>query len=126
MNDLRHVKRCSIVQEEPENVSDHLPIRIEFSLPLEANNKQPRRKSQISHPNWSNTLRIEKYLQITSTKLAQMEEFSIPTSGQQNSKEIVNKRFELINNILTEAASEAGCIPPKTLKPKAYWCPEHI
>ena len=53
-----------------------------------------------------------------------MEEFSIPTSGQQNSKEIVNKRFELINNILTEAASEAGCIPPKTLKPKAYWCPE--
>ena len=62
MNDLRHVKRCSIVQEEPENVSDHLPIRIEFSLLLEANNKQPRRKSQISHPNWSNTLRNEKYL----------------------------------------------------------------
>lgn len=53
-----------------------------------------------------------------------METFSIPTSGTQNLKEIFNKRFETINDIFTNAASEPGCIPHKTLQLKAYWCPE--
>ena len=35
MNDMSRVKICSIIQEEAENFSDHLPVRIEFSLLLE-------------------------------------------------------------------------------------------
>ena len=36
----------------------------------------------------------------------------------------MNKRFKTVNTILSEATLEAGCIPYKSLKPKAYWCPE--
>ena len=124
MSDMSHVKLCSIIQEESENVSDHLPVRIEFSLMLEMNHEKPKNRSHVAQPKWSNALRNEKYLQITSSKLSQMEKFLFPTSGTQNLKEIFNKRFETINDILRNTASEAGCIPHKTLQPKAYWCPE--
>ena len=39
-------------------------------------------------------------------------------------KDILNKRLLDINNILIDSASESGCVPNKSLKPKAYWCPE--
>ena len=91
---------------------------------LEMNHEKPKNRSHVAQPKWSNALRNEKYLQITSNKLSQMEKFQFPTSGTQNLKEIFNKRFETINDILRNTASEAGCIPHKTLQPKAYWCPE--
>ena len=121
MSDMGHVTMCSIIQEESENVSDHLPIRIQFSLLLERNQQQPEYKSHIAQPKWSNPLRNEKYLHITSNKLSQLEKLSIPAN---NVKGYLNNRLATVNNILTSAASEAGCIPNKTLKPKAYWCPE--
>ena len=124
MNDMNRVNARSIIQEDPENVSDHLPIRIQFSLLLEKNHQQPKNTNQIAQPKWSNALKNERYLQITSEKLSQIGNLSIAASGHQNIKELVNKRLETINSILKNAASEAGCVPNKTLKPKAYWCPE--
>ena len=118
------VNKCNIIHEEPENVSDHLPIRIEFTLLLDAVHEQKKNEGHIAQPKWSNAQRNDKYLQITTSKLSQMEKFSIPNNGTENLKELLNNRFEIINNILIDAASEAGCIPHKTLKPKAYWCPE--
>ena len=124
MNDLNQVNSCSIIPEESENVSDHLPVRIEFSLLLEKNHPQPVSRSQLAQPTWSNDLRNERYLQITSEKLSQIGNLSIPESGTQDIKTIINARFKTVNNILKNAASEAGCRPNKTLKPKAYWCPK--
>ena len=123
MNDLNQVNSCSIIPEESENVSDHLPVRIEFSL-LEKKHPQPVSRSQLAQPTWTNDLRNERYLQITSEKLSQIGNLSIPESGTQDIKTIINARFKTVNNILKNAASEAGCIPNKTLKQKAYWCPE--
>ena len=122
--DMHLVNKCNIIHEEPENVSDHLPVRIEFTLLLDAIHEQKINAGYIAQPKWSNAQKNDKYLQITTSKLSQMEKFSIPNTGTENLKEIFNNRFEEINNILTDAASEAGCIPHKTLKPKAYWCPE--
>ena len=124
MSDLNQVKVCSIIPEESGNVSDHLPVRIEFSLLLEKNHQQPIIRNQLVQPKWSNDLKNERYLQITSEKLSQIGNLSIPASGLQDTREHINERFETVNNILKNAASEAGCIPNKTLKQKAYWCPE--
>ena len=124
MNDLNQVNACSIIPEDSENVSDHLPVRIEFSLLLEKSHPQPMNRIQQAQPTWSNDLRNERYLQITSEKLSQIGKLSIPASGLQDIKKSINARFVTINNILKNAASEARCIPNKTLKPKAYWCPK--
>ena len=56
MNDMNQVNVCSIIQEDSENVSDHLPVRIEFSLLLERNQQQPKNRSQMAQPMWSNTI----------------------------------------------------------------------
>ena len=122
--DMSSVKTCSIIPEESENVSDHLPVRIEFSLLLERNNQQPPNNDQTSQPRWNNTLRNEKYLQLTSIKLSEIGKLAIPSSDPHEIKAAINKRFDAINKILKDAASEAGCVPKKSLKPKTYWCPE--
>ena len=36
----------------------------------------------------------------------------------------LNERLESITSILISTAKEIGCVPLKTLKPKAYWYPE--
>ena len=79
VNDMNSTNTCSIVQEEPDNVSDHLPIRLEFLLPLEQCDHQT--KSNLTHtaqPNWSNIARNDKYLQIATNKLSQIGNLSIP------------------------------------------------
>ena len=94
MNDLNQVNACSIVPEDSENVSDHLPVRIDFSLLLEKNYQQHINRSQLVQPKWSNALRNERYLQISSEKLSQIGKLSIPASGLQDIKESINERFE--------------------------------
>ena len=86
MNDLKQVKACSIIPEDSGNVSDHLPVRINFSLLLEKNHQQQINRSQPVQPEWSNDLRNERYLQITSEKLSQIGNLSIPASGLQDIK----------------------------------------
>ena len=79
VNDMNITNTCSIVQKEPDNVSDHLPIRLEFLLPLEQCDHQT--KSNLTHtaqPNWSNIARNEKYLQIATNKLSQIGNLLIP------------------------------------------------
>ena len=125
MNNVSSISTCSIIKEDPDNVSDHLPVRIKFTLLLNQNNTQSKNNpNNIAQPNWSNASRNNKYLQITTNKLSLIGKLSIPISESLNMKDILNKRFEVINNILKESASESGCIPHKSLKPKAYWCPE--
>ena len=74
-------------------------------------------------PNWSNATKNDRYLQAVTNKISKLGKLTIPTDVPFNLKTTVNKRFEDINNIFKEATSESGCIPHKTLKPKAYWCP---
>ena len=121
---MNSVKTCNIIPEDSDNVSDHLPVRIEFSLSLERNQQQPKNPTQIAQPKWNNTLTNEKYLQITSDKLSQLGRISFPTSRYQDIKSSLNDRFEKIHTILIDAASEAGCVPHKHLKPKTYLRPE--
>ena len=122
---MSSVSTCSIIEEDPDNVSDHLPVRIKFTLHLDQNNTEPRIKpNNIAQPNWSNTSRNSKYLQTTTNKLSQIGKLPIPRNESFNMKDILNKILLDINNILIESASESGCVPHKSLKPKAYWCPE--
>ena len=55
-NESRDVSACAVVQEEPNNVSDHLPIRIIFQLALTPCADLPK-VNKIHHlqPNWSNS-----------------------------------------------------------------------
>ena len=99
MSDLNQVNVCSIIPEDSGNVSDHLPVRIEFSLLLEKNHQQPIIRNQLVQPKWSNDLKNERYLQITSEKLSQIGNLSIPANGLQNIKESINERFKTVNNI---------------------------
>ena len=89
-------------------------------------NSEQSTKISLNHtmqPNWSNATKNDRYLQAVTNKISKLGKLTIPTDVPFNLKTTVNKRFEDINNIFKEAASESGCIPHKTLKPKAYWCP---
>ena len=64
------------------------------------------------------------YLEISKNKLSNLETLSLPENGSFNLKDFIDQRFQDINTILIDSTKEAGCIPKKTLKPKAYLCPE--
>ena len=124
-NESRDVSACTVVQQETNNVSDHLPIRIIFHLALSPCADLPK-VNKIDHlqPNWSNSKKNDLYLQITTKNISQLKALSVPTDKYFNLNEIIDNRFQDINNILKDATREAGCIPKKILAPRAYWCPE--
>lgn len=125
--DFDNVKSCLIVPENDENVSDHLPVTITFTVDAKASNaanpKQPN-YDNFATPNWSNQLRNEAYLRMLQEKLADLQELDYQDIESSQMQVCIDERLAVINDAIHEAAKQAGCTPFRRLKPKPFWCPE--
>jgi hypothetical protein len=123
-SDLKNVKSCYIVKAEPSNVSDHLPVHVDFTASISASAVQcdlSFSTSSYVQPNWSKHAQNITYSQILAHKLN-----SLPDMCTSNDEVTgaVNDRLHSIVNAIHDASKEAGCVPRKVFKPKPYWCPE--
>ena len=123
-NDTESILNCTIIDHNSCNVSDHLPVHIEFLLKCnESQGKTPLRdKYSYVQPNWSNYSRNEKYCNILASKLSNLSYIN-DLVNYKNSEEVVNKRLYEVNDAIHSATKEAGCIPARVCKPKNFWCP---
>ena len=67
---------------------------------------------------------MEKYSNLVAEECSKMAPICINSLNDSNIKGIIDQRLEQINDILTTATKQSGCIPQKVLKAKTYWCPE--
>ena len=127
--DIDSIKQCAIIPHEFNNTSDHLPVLLQFSIKCSSVNKN---KSAIipksrAIPNWSNSLRNDKYRDNLSERLEGLDpilEKVTSSVDKDNGMAIIDSRLELINNAIHEACIDAGCASKHPKTPKAYWCPE--
>ena len=123
--EIDNITSCSIISEEHGNNSDHLPIRLQFSIPISESGKlQANYQEYKVPPNWSNAKHVALYSSLVTSKLSEIP--LICTNGlcADELKYELDQRLEQINSILITATKESGCIPSKVLRPKTYWCPE--
>ena len=127
-SDLDCISQCKIITEDPCNVSDHLPVRLEFKVRICENTKAgPQNVKRQFHvpPNWSSHTRNSKYCDILADKLYKLGDCLSDTNLRAFDVEsIVNERLSDINEAIHSAAREAGCVPNKIHSPKSFWCPE--
>ena len=119
--DINDVKTCVIVEPEALNVSDHLPLHIDFTAVIDT--LSPTNNDFYAHvyPDWSCQEKNLNYCNFLAAKLEGLELLP-PTPTDVASA--INTRFSTIVNAIHSASKEAGCIPKKVFKPKPYWCPE--
>ena len=123
--DFYKIKNCVIIPEDSENVSDHLPFQISFSITAHSNTqtKQYSTNNATRIPlKWGTHERQDIYRSILSRKL--MDNFDSKKIPTGDVAQWVNDRFAAINSTIHEAATEAGCIPRRPQRAKPYWCPE--
>ena len=127
--DTQPIKECLIIPEEAGNVSDHLPIKLSLSIPV---NRTPPLKSGTNVaprgfpvPSWSNLAKNGLYRDNLAKKIESLQCY-VPHSEKDRTmiKIYIDQYISNLNSAIHEAALEAGCIPSKCFKPKPYWCPE--
>ena len=118
--DVDNIQNCSIIEPESLNVSDHLPIHIDFTASI---NPLILKNDFNVHvpPNWSNHLINKSYCEILENKLGCLDLLS---DVKDDVAGTVNDRLSAIVSAIHDASKEAGCVPEKVFRPKPYWCPE--
>ena len=119
--------KCDIIPEESNNVSDHLPVRLEFTMTNYDKTPSHLYISNVpmfSKPNWSNDKHNANFKNVLDRKLKELPEVTNSMWEACNVQKYLDDRFTTINECMHSAAKETGCVPNKMLKPKAFWCPE--
>ena len=119
---IPHIKSCTIIPEESNNNSDHLPIQLKFSVKVSGPSckKESHDKNYKGtvKPDWTNDAKKEMYASMVSGKISDIPPIDIHKLNRDTITCKVNERLEHINSILISTAKEAGCLPLKTLKVK--------
>ena len=123
--DLARITNCSIVPEEPGNISDHLPIKVTFTVPSKPikQNGLSMNQNWFPAPKWTSQIGIDCYQQSLSDKLSGLQSLNWFDTDQATLHGLIDDRLNTINSSIHSAAREAGLTPKNSLKPKPYWCP---
>ena len=120
----RHlVKTCQIVPPSSGNVSDHLPLRVETVVGLQNEPASPKYGSSRVCPRWNNPNNVAQYRARVVEQLLNLPPVERP-NNREEAQYTVDAMTANLSSILHGATSEAGCVPKKVHKPKAYWCPQ--
>ena len=115
---------CKIINHEPGNVSDHLPISVGVKIPRSVISKEAATQKSSREfkprPNWDKIGVKERYASHLQVLLEDIPVLS-SISADANSIDVYVTQ---INTALHTAAKEAGGTTGKCFKPKPYWCPE--
>jgi hypothetical protein len=120
---------CKIIPEDVNNVSDHLPVQGKFFMSLNKCEKIKHAygKEHFIPAKWSNVKQTNRYNELVCKAFEAIhciDIHDVMKCDNDTRQNIVNSRFDMINDALQRAARDAGCIPNKILRPKTFWCPE--
>ena len=122
--DFSKVISCDIISEDDENVSDHLPMSVKFSLPVISSmpdTNLPSNCDDFTPPKWTNHTSNEAYRQKLSEILDHLGKLKQKDNDIQA---CIDERLSAINNAIHDAAKMARCTYVQRNKTKPFWCPE--
>lgn len=127
--DSQSITDCKIVQEEPGNVSDHLPLRVTICAPASipstsvvSSMEMEQRKSYLS---WDDRIKRAHYKDILEYKINDLPPLAVSSELDRCKAQLaVDDYLSKLTSTFHEAAHEAKCSSTRSFKPKAYWCPE--
>ena len=128
--DMYSVTECIVVNREPDNDSDHLPIRFVFHVKdasdtLFKANMSADRKGNSVYVSWKCANAQARYKSALEAKLYNMKSLTINVSDSSEAVQCEVDRFtEDFTKAVHDATKESGCSPNKHFQPKPYWCPE--
>ena len=114
---------CKIIPELDGNVSDHLPLRMLFTLDVNIPIKAAKiaQDEFLARPLWGDTERKNRYRDILERKLENVTLVEIDKQADLITKQtLLDSHDKNISNAMHQAAKEAGCYPEKRFKPKAF------
>ena len=121
-HEFNDVISCSIVPEEADNTSDHLPLRLVFNINTQVSPciKSPR-DCQIMRPVWGCKHNRELFNVMLADNLKKLGIFNAVegTNIQTDIDDYISKLNEAIHN----ATVSSGCIPKRKQGPKSFWTP---
>ena len=127
--DISLVHECVILAPDPDNTSDHLPVKIQFSVKTSSVCRKPQKTSSVSHvfPNWTSDLKNDNFRCSLARKMSKLypildEVVSEPDETTALLK--IKSRLEYISTAIQDACKDSGCTPRNTRPPKTFWCPE--
>ena len=127
--DLSSVVECAILPCEPCNTSDHLPVRLQYTIKRSSISKQALSTpcEVYTFPNWTSDWKNDKFRDALATKMSKLcsiREEVVSQTDEVTAQLMVKSRLGYITTAIHEACTEAGGTPKKSRPPKAYWCPE--
>ena len=130
-HNVSRTKSCQIIPEESGNVSDHLPIRMEFSVTTtvkdESTNATNQQTKRHGAPYWGNVQRRSEHNYILQRELGNLGTLNIDKDNKDDVESVqksLDNYIYKVNNIIHSATVESGCLPQTRYKPRPYWCPE--
>ena len=118
---------CYILDHDSDNVSDHLPICLETEIPISVVLRDSVQYNQgcLSLPvRWDDCVKVAAYEQIVQSKLQQLSFLESENISDSDIQLSVDDQLNRINQVLHDAATEAGCSPKRKHLPKPYWNPD--
>ena len=121
-HDTDNILSCTILPLDENNLSDHLPVQISFSVSCA--DMKNKRQSNMSHQQfppakWDNHARNDKYRECLAINLMNIDPVSTDGDTQHN----IDMYIDNMNHATHAASREAGCTQQRKYKPKPFWCP---
>ena len=120
---MDNVKDCDIINLTENNLSDHLPVQMKFTVTSSSGNSKSDVK-QFIKTNWRSDINNELYNKIPTENLSEVPHLHNVDKNYFSAKVLIDKQIDVINDAMTSAALESGCNSKQTNKPKHFWCPE--
>ena len=119
---------CKILPRHADNVSDHLPIRLQTSVLCNRSQSVEHTVNtqcpQVTHP-WDNHGYTNTYRNTLETKLIEIQKLSCNRETDDiTANDAIDAYMDQLNCAMRDSAVEAGCYSKQHVKPKRYWCPE--
>ena len=111
---------CEIIPELDGNVSDHLPLRMLFTLDVNISMKAAKiqQDGALARPLWGDTERKNKFRDILQRKLENITLIKIDKQADPKTKQkLLDSHDKDVSNAMHQAAKEAGCYPEQCHAP---------
>lgn len=122
------VTSCRIVPLQEGNLSDHLPVRVTFSIqcnPSKSERVDKHEGNNFPRVFWGNNEKNEVYRSLLEAKLLAHPLANISEiTRREEAEHIVSELTASVNIAMHEASAEAGCVKQRHYKPRVHWCPE--
>ena len=119
---------CKILPRHADNVSDHLPIRLQTSVLCNRSQSVEHTVNtqcpQVTHP-WGDHGYTNTYRNTLETKLIEIQKLSCNRETDEiTAHDAIDAYMDKLNCAMRDSAVEAGCYSKQHVKSKRYWCHE--